>query len=115
MLSALVAGHRGRACRAAGGNAQMCSSMARASPKSGRNGQTHLQGIAVVHIWYLVTKTAAVRAPRPDREFGTHNIWHNICVCAELVGEIGCKLFWLGSTTMPHLHPPPQHERVSMH
>jgi hypothetical protein len=27
----------------------------------------------------------------------------------------GCQFFWLGSTTMPHLHPPPQHEHVSMH
>eukprot|EP00966_Prymnesium_polylepis_P277101 6402025-Prymnesium_polylepis.1 len=42
-LSAPVAGHGGRASRAAGGDsAQMCSPMARASPKSGRNRQNHL-------------------------------------------------------------------------
>ena len=39
--------------------------------------------ITVVHIWYLVTKTVAVHG-----QIGTHDIWHNICVCAERVGEI---------------------------
>eukprot|EP00966_Prymnesium_polylepis_P055176 1275667-Prymnesium_polylepis.1 len=48
-------------------------------PKSGRNGRTHLR--TVEHIWYLVTKTAALHG-----RIGPHNIWHNICVCAELDG-----------------------------
>eukprot|EP00966_Prymnesium_polylepis_P117950 2727180-Prymnesium_polylepis.1 len=107
MLSPLVAGHRGRASRTAGGSAQMCSPMASVSQiRSARSKPL----IMVVHIWYLVTKTAAFHG-----RIGTYNIWHNICVCAELVGEIGCTFFWLGSTTMPRLHPPPQHVRVSMH
>eukprot|EP00966_Prymnesium_polylepis_P293640 6781586-Prymnesium_polylepis.1 len=83
MLSALVAGHCGRASRATGGSAQTCSTIPRASPKSGRNGQNHFT--------YLVTKMAALHG-----RIGTHNI----CVFAELsMGEIGCKLLWLSSTT----------------
>eukprot|EP00966_Prymnesium_polylepis_P159515 3686565-Prymnesium_polylepis.1 len=70
MLSALVAGHRGRASRAAGASAQMCSPMARESPKSGRNGQNHFITVVPICIWL---------PKRPER--GAH-----ICVCAELVG-----------------------------
>ena len=66
--------------------------------------------ITVDHLWYLVTKTAALHG-----RIGPHNTGI-IYVCARSsMGEIGCQFFWLGSTTMPHLHPPPQHEHVSMH
>ena len=42
-------------------------------------------------------------------------IYGIIYVCARSsMGEIECQFFWLGSTTMPHLHPPPQHEHASI-
>ena len=37
--------------------------------------------ITVDHLWYLVTKTAALHG-----RIGSHNTWHNTCVCAELDG-----------------------------
>eukprot|EP00966_Prymnesium_polylepis_P261781 6047176-Prymnesium_polylepis.1 len=83
MLSALVAGHRRRASRAPGGSAQMC---AHQWPGRLPNPVETVRNHLVVHIWYLVTKTAALHAPR-DGRIGTHSIWHNICVlcvCAEL-------------------------------
>jgi hypothetical protein len=84
----------------------MCSPMARASARLPNPVEMVEPNplISVEHIWYLVTKTAALHG-----RIGPHNIWHNICVRARSsMGEIGChnsRLAGPGSK-LPYRVPP---------